>query len=361
VEENQMVGVFVLGSDAEVEATVVRSNRPDATGRGGWGITVQHDPQTGERGKLVLASSLAEENQMVGVFVWGSDAEVEATTVRSTRPDARGMFGRGIDVTFNPETGERGKLVLVSSLVEENHEVGLAVMGSDAEVEATAVRSTQPTAAGTGGRGINVQGHTGTGDRGKLVLVSSLVEENHDIGLFVRGSDAQVEASMVRSTQPNATGTAGMGISVQFDLETGDRGKLVLVSSVVEQNHEVGVAVLGSDAEVGATVVRATSASPADFDFGDGVLVADVGNPASARLIATEATDNARCGVMSLGSTGELSSVRSTGNRFGLVLQPGLSGAEPTLIEGNVFEGNAEQNQVRGGDLAVPSVPLPLP
>jgi hypothetical protein len=44
--------------------------------------------------------------------------------------------------------------------------------------------------------------------------------------------------------------------------------------------------------------------------------------------------------------------MRPSGNRFGLVLQPGKRGAQPALDEGNAFEGNSEHlSRTRRGQL----------
>jgi hypothetical protein len=136
---------------------------------------------------------------------------------------------------------------------------------------------------------------------------------------------------------------------------------LALTSSLVEANHDVGVFVVGSDATVETTVVRATKKAPAGLDFGDGILAVDNLGQCRASLTATVLSDNARAGALYVGSTGELASVRSTGNVFGLVLQSGKSGATPSLVEGNVFDGNSAQDHIADGDLLVPDAALPLP
>jgi hypothetical protein len=140
-----------------------------------------------------------------------------------------------------------------------------------------------------------------------------------------------------------------------------DGGKLWLTTSLVEENHDIGLYVTAGEAMVLATVVRATKQAPAGLEFGDGILAMADGGPSHVTLTATESTDNARAGVLYMHSTGELSHVRASGNRFGLVVQPGDSGLQPEFGEGNVFEGNREQDTLTDGDLQVPPTTVPVP
>ena len=55
---------------------------------------------------------------------------------------------------------------------------------------------------------------------------------------------------------------------------------------------------------------------------------------------------------------GSIDGVRSSGNRFGIVVQ---GDPRPALGEGNSFEGNTEHDTVVGGDLPVPDSPPPIP
>ncbi len=136
------LGVFVEGSHAKIEATVVRSTQP-VNGQFGWGIGVQDNPATGERADVTSAPASSSRTMAVGVFVAGSAAEIEATVVRSTQP-VNEQFGWGIGIQDDPATGERADVSIRACLVEQNHDMGVFVGGSAAELEAAVVRSTQP-------------------------------------------------------------------------------------------------------------------------------------------------------------------------------------------------------------------------
>src|SRR5262249_19538503 len=151
-------------------------------------------------------------------------------------------------------------LTLRTSLVENNHDAGLLVGGSDATVEATVVRGTLPSANANGGGGGGIVGlvQPGTKARANVTLRAGLLEPNHEVGVVVSGSDATVEATVVRGTLPGADGMGGRGFEVDDDSFTNERSNVTLRACLVEQNQEVGVAIAGSDATVEATVVRDT-------------------------------------------------------------------------------------------------------
>ncbi|WP_437801820.1 right-handed parallel beta-helix repeat-containing protein [Sorangium sp. So ce693] len=304
VEQNHDEGVAVFGSDATIESTVVRSTQPSADGTGGWGIGVQENPDTGEHASVTVRASLVEQNHDVGVFVEASDATIESTVVRSTQPSADGTGGRGIGVQENSDTGERAGVIVRASLVEQNHEMGVFVSGSDTTIESTVVRATQPSVGRTFGRGIHVQDNPDTGGRASVTVHASLVEQNHEVGVFVVGSDATIESTVVRATQPRADGTGGVGIGVQDDRGRGERASVTVRACVVEQNHDVGVFVLGSDATIKAAVVRATQPR-ADGTGGWGIDVAsnpETGESASVSVRTSLVEQNHDVGVLVLNS-----------------------------------------------------------
>jgi hypothetical protein len=261
----------------------------------------------------MLRTSLLEQNHEAGVRIQVSEATIEATVIRNTQPNSDGIYGRGIDVTEAP-SGERATLTLRRSLIEQNHDIGVIVVGSDATIEATVVRNTQPRSDGRGGRGISIQS---TNERAKAMLRSSLVEQNHDVGVIVFGSDATIETTVVHNTQPESAERAGQGIVIHDDPDTHERAKVTLRSSLVEQNHDFGVAVWGSDATIEATVVRDTQ-QLSDGAFGDGIAVISLGAPTTAAITSTKIEANARAGISNFSSAVILVSSTVECNKFDL-------------------------------------------
>jgi hypothetical protein len=339
VEQNHSAGVSAWGSDATVEATVVRATQPQSDGTWGGGVQILTDPTTHERSTLTLRASVLEQNhsfgaivdgsdatidssvvrdtqlggdkisgvgielfrgakmtlhasileqsQYIGVFVQGSEATIDSSVVRDTQPGGDGTLGRGIDLQVDPVTHERATLTLRSSLLERNHEIGVAVAGSDATIETTVVRDTQPLTDGLGGIGIQVQNDLDTNQRSTLTLRASLLEQNRDIGVAVIGSDVALETTVVRDTQPDGTGTAGRGI------EVGGGSTLTLRSSLLERNHDVSLIIAGSSATIEATVVRDTHPGPGSFDgMGIAIQVDDNSQEGSTAALRYSVVEN---------------------------------------------------------------------
>ncbi|KYF53313.1 hypothetical protein BE08_35950 [Sorangium cellulosum] len=334
LEQNHEVGVHVVGSDATIEATVVRATQPGGAGKRGSGVVVRDTPTAKERATLALRSSLLEQNHENGALIVGAQATIESTIVRGTQANGEGEAGRGVMVGLNEATNARGSLTLRTSLLEQNHEVGVGVLGSDATIEATVVRATQPPGAWTDGIGVVVEPMPDSGERGSLMLHTSLLEQNEGGGVVVISSDAAIEGTVVRATGLNRDGQFGRGIEIQEDPETHERATLSLRASAVEQNHESGVFVAGSDATIEATVVRGTQPTR-DGDPGDGITVDSGGNPVTVAITSTTVESNTRAGVASFGAAVVLVSSTVRCNRLDLNGRASLDGHQPFTFAGS--------------------------
>lgn len=262
-------GIFIAGSDAALEATVVRDTRPRANQTFGGGIAVLAD--MGRRGSVTIRSSVAEQNRTHGVLVAGSDATIESTVVRGTQPQASDQAsGRGIGI--QGDAGQSARVTIRSSVVDQNCDVGVYISGSEATIESTVVRGTRPQASDQRfGWGIGVQ-ESDACQCATLTLRSSVVDQNHEIGVVVGGADATIESTVVRRTQPRAF-DQGFGRGIQIQGRMGRRASVAVRSSVVDENRESGVVVSGSDATIESTVVRDTQPRASDQETGGGITV----------------------------------------------------------------------------------------
>jgi Protein of unknown function (DUF1565) len=176
--------------------------------------------------------SLTISGARSGIALSGArDVVFEAVWVRET-----GSFGIVVDDFYGPTS-----VVVKSSLVEQNHQVGVSVLGSDATIEASVVKGTLPNADGAFGRGISVQNDPG--ERAKITVRACLVEQNHELGVSVSGADATIEASVVRDTKANGDGTLGDGIAVA-------NGTATIQNATVSGNARAGVASFGSQVKI---------------------------------------------------------------------------------------------------------------
>jgi hypothetical protein len=301
VEQNYGFGVLLSGSEATLEASVIRATQPDDQGLGGRGVAAGADLATDTPSTLLLQRSLVEQNHEEGVVIEGSEATLEASVVRTTQPNAQQLYGRGVWVRAHLMTRAPSTLFLQRSLVDQNHNTGVIVDGSEATLEASVVRATQPDAEGRFGRGVSVRPQPTTGVPATLFLQRSLVEQNHEVGVFVDGSEATLEESVVRATQVNALGLGGRGVNAQWEPSTGASATLFLQRSLIEQSHEAGVFVIGSVATIASCVVRDTLPDAQGL-FGDGVGVVSESAPARVRMTATRIEQSTRAAVAAWGA-----------------------------------------------------------
>ncbi|WP_437630267.1 right-handed parallel beta-helix repeat-containing protein [Sorangium sp. So ce854] len=348
LERNRDAGVLVAGSVATIEGTVVRGTQPVRQGEAAFGVTAQGDPVDG-RSELTLRSSILEENHDRGVQVLGSDATIEATIVRDTLPLSDGTSGFGVVIAYFPATEEPAKVALHGALVERNHGIGVLVQSSDTTVEATVVRDTLPGGDGASGAGIEVHDQLRAPDGASLEVRASLLERNHDNGMLVLGSNATIDATVVRDTQPRSDGWRGHGIHIQDDSDTRERAKATLRGVLVEHNHSFGVIVFGSDAAIDASAVRATQGGGAGTR-GDGVAVRSGDFPATATITSTAVESNARAGISSFSAAVVLVSSAVRCNKLD------LNGREE--MEGQPFTFDGSKDNVCGCDGPVSPCPV---
>ncbi|WP_437801821.1 right-handed parallel beta-helix repeat-containing protein [Sorangium sp. So ce693] len=313
VEHNHTAGISISGSDATLEATIIRGTQPGPNGEEGRGVDVQSDVDSHERASMIMHACIIEENRKAGVSVTGSDATIEDTVVRATRPSEDGMGGAGIYVHDDFEAGGRANLTVRTSLVEGNSDIGVTAFGSAVTIETSKISSTQPSEDGMGGRGIGAQ-NSETGERASLLVRSCIIERNHEVGMAVFGSDATVETTVVRSTQPSKDGALGRGINLQDAFDTNDRANVTIDTCVIDQNHEIGVYVGNSDVTFDTSLVRATEARH-DEKFGDGVVIL---GDSTATIQNSTITDNDRAGVANFGSKVKILDTILTCNGFDL-------------------------------------------
>jgi hypothetical protein len=330
VEQNHDIGVNISGSQATVEASVIVATQPDGQGRFGHGLSVIADVTTGAPSLLQLTTSVIEQNRYSGVHMEASEATIESTVIRANQLDPQGAFGHGVNAQAHPETAAATKLLLRTSLIDQNHDVGLFVAGSDSTVEATAVRNTLPDAALEGGRGIAVQAHRTTGRPSNFTLTSSLVDHNQEIGIFIEGSNVTIDGCLVRDTLIDAEGKAGRGVNVQPHWEPSVNSQLTLVRSIVERSTEVGVFVVDAQASIEHCLIRDTLVNSENL-YGDGVGVISILSPAAATVASTRIERSERAALAAFGAYAGLS-------RSALVCQAIDIDGEPALGSDFVIE-----------------------
>lgn len=325
VERSHDIGLFLTGSDGLVEGTVVRETMAGLSDQtSGRGIVIQacgikQGCTPAVRSNVTVTGSLVEQSQDTGIFVYGADATVAATVVRRTLPRLSDQ-ARGVGIEIVPCRADAcvpavpANVAVTGSLVEQNRHASIFVLGSAALVERTVVRGTLAQLSdGRSGRGIAVQPCT-IDDACAVPLwstvsvLASLVEQNHDVGIFVVGSDAVIEGTIVRETLPQPSDqTSGRGMSLQSC--TPDSGcdptviaNVYLRSVLVDQNHDVGIYMVGAEAVIETSLVQNTLARPLDGNFGDGIAIHAGDSLVSSSVKRTRIASNARAGLVNFGS-----------------------------------------------------------
>jgi len=303
LEENTLFGIYAGGgSTTTLDRSIVRDTLPrESDGWEGRGIGVADFP-TGVRPSLTVGASIIEGNRTAGISAAGADVVIDQSIVRDTQTAASdNTMGIGVTAAFNPRSGERTKLRMRSALIERNHYIGVIIEGADADLEAVAVRETQPHLHRTdGGAGIVVQEAPGGGFPASAVVRNALFESNHVVGIFVAGAVATFEAVRVFDTRPDVgTGYLGRGINVQENLSTGTPASVTIRRSEVEESHEFGL-YLSNEATLEGVWIRSTRANPSG-NFGDGVVVMHDAAPAVLMITASRIDASERAGIVSFG------------------------------------------------------------
>ena len=309
VESATEMGIFDSAAQVAVHQSVVRSTRPAGAAMG-RGVAAQVHSETLARARLEIRASVIESSQHAGVFVGGSDAHIEATVVRGTlaAQASEGGRGDGISVRQSEDGTVRSSATIRSCLVEQNTSFGVSVRGSDVEIDASAIRDTLPDELGTAGRALQIDGSLDGLQQAAVEVRSSLLERNQESAVVVAGSTALLESVLVRDTLSQAAGqTYGRGVTVQFQSDVDQRSSATLRGCVLADSRDIGLAVVSSDVVVEHTVVRDTLPNLAFGAFGDGVIaMSEYAGPASVSLMQSLVSGSARAGLASFGASMQL-------------------------------------------------------
>lgn len=327
IENTTELGVFIEGAAATFEHSTVRGTAPRSSdGMLGRGFNVQLACDAQGCDPLAVATvdirgSVVEHNHDVGIFSSAAQTTIESSVVRGTLPQpGNQMFGRGVSLemcgqvtTCDPPV--QGAAQVRTSTIEDNHDVGIWVVGSVVTVDRTVVRRTQPAQYdGRNGRGINVQQCNSGGSctspvRAQTTVLHSVFEQNHEHGMYLSASDVAVEGCVVRDTLPRSEGgEMGRGINVQLACtgqlcDASQRANVEVRETLVEHIHDIGLFVYNSDATVVDTVIRDSLPRASDGLFGDGIAVFAGLATATVGLDNVHLQNSARAGLSTFGGT----------------------------------------------------------
>ncbi len=322
VERSHELGVFVSGAEVSLDGLIVRDISPlqsDLTG--GRGINIQDAPDTSFLSKASVTASLVERSHEFAVFVSGAEASLDGLVVRDTLPQQSDLTGGyGIAIQTDPNTNAPASATVTTSLVERSHELGVNVSGAEASLEALVIRDTLPQQGDlTGGRGLGIQVDVGTGAPSTATVTASLIERNHEIGVFVAGSEVSLEALVVRDTLPQQSDQHfGRGINIQNAPGISVPPVATVTASLVERSYDIGLVVAACDATLQDVAIRKTIAREFDGHFGDGLMFVSEGGPATAVVTNVLVDGSDRAGLSNFGAHVTLGASTLTCNAFDL-------------------------------------------
>jgi len=315
IEGAHRAGLHVDGGDLSIESSVIRQAQP-LVGVTTRGVSAYADsgPTT-----LTLSATVVEDNLDTGVVAAGAEITVDSSVIRWTRPGDAPSSGVGLVGQFRPGTSRRAQVEVRGSWLDGNAVAGVGIAGSDAVVDATTVRGGLPHPSDLRfGRGITAQPFGA--QRSTLSLTRSRIDDNHDIGVFVLGSDASLSATVIRSTRPRASDQAsGRGLAVQHDYDESSEATLSASHVELADNRDVGLLVADAAATLDSAVISATQTQP-NGTFGDGIAVVS-SQPELGVLTIDHArvADNARAGLASFGGVVSMSGTVFECNTLDLV------------------------------------------
>ena len=303
VERTTIIGAASLGAELTIERSVIRDVVPNAGNPAATGVYARLGNGAGTPATVEVRQALVERIFGYGVYADASSASLDSTLIRDifARP-SDSLLGRGIDGELDAHVG------LSRSRIERTQESAIHLTASHATLDAVTIADAQASPLDrTGGRGINAQLDPESGARSSMTMRSSVVHHCRDFGVFLAGTDADIEASVVRDISPQeADGFFGRGIALQSYAVSPGPLTLAVRSSVVARCHEVGIMASGGELTVERTAVHDVFPAPADQRLGRGIVAQldiDAQVPSNAQVLASLVARTVEGGVFVAGST----------------------------------------------------------
>ncbi len=293
------------GGTIDADGISIRDTRPQADGGFGRGITIDDSIGT-------IAHAFIDANLELGVTVLGRTSRLtfSDSIVRGTESQPRDhSYGIGIDVSGATST-------LTRVVVEGNRMIGISAdgAGTSLTMSEVVVRGTRSAEAdGHFGRALSVSGGA-TVDGTHLVL-----EDNQEAGMVIdsSGTEVTIRDSIVARNRPREDdGDLGSGAILRSGSHTVfERVQLVA-------NHDIGVMVEGEGTRVELTDVVIEDTEPdVDLNTGRGMNVQE---GAEVSVLRARIEGNQEMGVIAAQSLVSLEDVvvrnttgRGTDRRFG--------------------------------------------
>lgn len=322
LQGNASAGVSLTAADYSIDRTVIEGTLANTNDQD-WGhaIVATTDPATGGRSIGTVSDSMLRDNRNIGVLVIGAELAMDGSVVRDTAPrDLDQQRGYGLLVQHLDGDAARSTLVVRGSVVERNRTIAIQTAGADLEIDTSVVRDTNPQASdGFAGRGVNVQ--LQYGEPGSALVRDSVIASSAEVGTFASSSSMLVEHTLVRGTATAPDGSAGWGIGFQGSVVGGIVATGRVTGCWIDQNHGAGIGATTAELDVAGTLVTGTLPQGGDL-LGDGMMFLSDGIQTRANVTASRIEGNARAGVASFGAVVEIGSTALECNTIDIAAEP---------------------------------------
>ena len=192
IERNGDGGVGASGSELLIEDSAIRDTQLGETGRRGIGVSIQETSAEGLAAIGTVRSSVLSGNGTTSLLVSGSVALLDRVTVVDTVPDVTGDYGRGMGLQSGDTSLVPSAVTIVDTKVAAGVEVGIFVAGANVDIDGLWVSSTTPDAYGLYGDGLSITFADGVGT---LDVMGSTIVDNVRAGIANFGADVMLGGS----------------------------------------------------------------------------------------------------------------------------------------------------------------------
>jgi hypothetical protein len=363
IEDARDAGIDVLGSDLQLEGTLIRDTRPMSPRLpGGVGIRID-DAWPDPPSKILVQSSVLERNVSGGIGGTGADVTVEDTVVRDVTLDAVNDIAFGVGVNYGGGGAQPSTLVVRRTLIDRVANTGVFLRSAQGSLEHTRVRATDAAAdGGDYGSGLLATTEPSAGLTARLVVRSCVIEGSRGVGVHAVGADVDMEGTAVRDTQPAPGGDFGIGAAFAGLVDPGaPQVNARVASCAIEGAHTAGVYLTQGTVSMSDTVVRDIRRQVVDDSFGDGLVVLGISVAAEMTIDRSRIERSSRAGIVGLGASVHLANTLLECNPIALDSESSkLGGAQFDDLGGNDCGCGADRSPctVSSASLAPPA-PLP--
>ncbi len=330
IERNAGTGVHIEGGTLDIDSSVIRDGVEIGLANASNGVDVEFAAD-GTPSNLSMTASVVQRNPVLGVFIVGSTATIDGSTIVDQFASAVGQFGNGIYVSDG--SGKGSTLTLTGSLVARNSYLGIGAFSSTVDVGGSIVRDTRVEPSdGVAGEGLYEGPDSATHLPSVLTVHDCLIRGNRLAGVVGESGQISIDKSVVRENVPGPAG-AGCGVILeQSVLVTKADGTLSVSGSVIESNTQAGLWLYGATGTVTGSVVRG-SLPNGNGQYGDGLVVQSyAAYPGAISVVSSEIRDNGRAGVFAWGASLELSGTRVECNALDIDVEQG-DGSPPSVAD----------------------------